>query len=140
MFPLELYEFAMPPEPSSMLCERLEMPMRRGLILLPHATREYNRCHEAVVIHSAVGSDFCDGDKVLITASAQLAVTFGYGKDERTLYVVTPHQVLMKLRSFDEKPVEKGTPHHLAGFGSRDHEEFAEAGKRFDEGDPAGLH
>ena len=138
MLPLELYKYAMPPRPGTMLCERLAMPMRRGILFLPFATREYSRCHEAVVVHSAA-AEFMDGQKLFIAASAQQAVTFGLGAEERTLWVVTPHQVLFTLTDFPDKMIEKGTQHHLANYDSKDFEEFDRAGDKFDEGSPEGL-
>ena len=139
MLPLELYKYAMPPRPGTMLCERLAMPMRRGILFLPFATREYSRCHEAVIVHSACGAKFMDGDKVFISASAQQAVNFGLGDQERTLYVVTPQQILFTLREFSEDGISKGTQHHLADYKSKDFDEFDREGEQFDEGAPDGL-
>ena len=69
MLPIDLIGHILPPSPDEMLAERLEMPMRRGMILLPHATREYNRCHEAIIRWS-LRPQFPGGEKVLISASA----------------------------------------------------------------------
>lgn len=137
MLPLELIEKVYPPE-GQLFVERLEMPARRGLIILPWATKEYNRAAEAVVLVSRCEAVAVDV-KVVLAGSVSRSITFGYGENTRTLWLATPDQIEAYVTEFPEKMIERGERHVLDGYTSADHDEFEEAGQKFDEGDSQGL-
>ena len=134
---IELISRVYPPE-DHLLVERLEMPSRRGLIILPFATREYNRAAEAVIRVSRCPEWEVDS-KVILSGSVSRSVTFGQGVSERTLWLCSPSQILAKVVAFPKRMIEMGQEGTLRNYTSEDMDTFVEAGDKFDEGDPQGL-
>jgi co-chaperonin GroES (HSP10) len=129
--------------PWHLLVERCEMPLQRGRIHIPANSRTQVRAHEATVFSVGEGvAGFKLGESVLLTTMvAGRSVAFG-PRGERTLWLVTPGQVLAKLR--EELP--DGRSLFNEGEHSMQHWQEAPvltqavpAEPALDEGDPRGL-
>jgi co-chaperonin GroES (HSP10) len=129
--------------PAHLLVEREEMPLQRGKIVIPPNTRTQTRAHEAVVVHVGAGVEgFEPGERVLLTTMVLgRSVAFGIHPC-RTLWLVTPSQVLCKLRGEPEegKMLTNQGEHALAHWQeSPILTEPETGGPALDEGDPRGL-
>jgi len=82
----------------------------RDRILLPYATREYNRAAEAIVRSSSVDG-YCLQDVVVLTGTVSRFMHFGDGDARRTLWIATPEHILMKLAAVPEQKVNLGEDH-----------------------------
>jgi hypothetical protein len=110
-------------KPGYLLVERVEMPARRGAILLPFATREYNRAAEAVVHDSqAVEYEYLPGDVVVLTGTVSRFMHFGEGEARRTLWMASPEHILMKLHALPETMVGVGEDHYQRNITSEQYE------------------
>jgi hypothetical protein len=120
--PLELLEYAVA-KPGEILVERVEMPARRGAILLPYATREYNRAAEAVVRSSrADDDDYSTGDAVVLTGTVSRFMHFGDGDARRTLWIATPQHILMRLHEIPDEQIDVGEDHYQRNVTSEQYE------------------
>jgi co-chaperonin GroES (HSP10) len=129
--------------PAHLLVEREEMPLQRGKIHIPPNSRTQTRAHEAVVVHVGAGvPDFERGERVLLTTMV-LGRSIAFGIHPcRTLWLVTPSQVLCKLRGEPEegKMLTNQGEHALAHWQeSPILTEPETGGPALDEGDPRGL-
>jgi co-chaperonin GroES (HSP10) len=129
--------------PAHLLVEREEMPLQRGKIHIPPSTRTQTRAHEALVRHVGSGvQGFAPGERVLLT-SMVLGRSIAFGIHPcRTLWLVTPGQILCKLKA---EPEEGET---LRNYGSHPLESWAASPELaepdtgevvLDEGDSRGL-
>lgn len=118
--PLELCDFAKA-KPGQLLVERVEMPAKRGAILLPYATREYNRAAEAVIRSSSVEGYYLQ-DVVVLTGTVSRFMHFGDGDERRTLWVATPEHILMKLERVPDEKVDVGEDHWQRNVTSEQYE------------------
>jgi hypothetical protein len=126
-----------------LLVEREEMPLKRGKIHIPPNSRTQTRAHEAVVVHVGAGVEgFEPGERVLLTTMV-LGRSIAFGIHPcRTLWLVTPSQVLCKLRGEPEegKMLTNQGGHALAHWQeSPILTEPETGGPALDEGDPRGL-
>jgi len=118
--PLEMLPFAVAKK-GQMLVQRVEMPARRGRILLPYATREMNRASEAVVVQSEL-PDYSKGDCVVLTGTVSRCTRFGDGEKQIVLWPVTPNQILLRLKEPSEVKIEVGDDHYMRQVSSEDFE------------------
>lgn len=136
MLDLELIEL-LEPKPNEVLVERLEMPMRRGSIILPSGPRELNRTMEAVVLHSR-DKGFKAGDRVLLTAGVTRCITFG-AHHQRHVWIANASNIAAKIREFPDDPIAYTDPSHQKDFTSRDLEEIDAGHLGFEDGDPRAV-
>ena len=118
--PLEMLPFAVAKK-GEMLVQRVEMPARRGRILLPFATREMNRASEAVVVQSEIPG-YSKGDCVVLTATVSRSTRFGDGEAQVVLWPITASQVLLRLKVPSEVQIDVGDDHYMRQVSSEDFE------------------
>jgi len=129
--------------PGRLLVEREEMPLRRGKIHIPEGIRTSTRAHEATVVHTGASVEgFAPGERVLLTTMV-LGRSIAFGIHPcRTLWLVTPSQILCKLAAEPEEGqiLDNCGEHRLAHW----HEspvltDPVDHAPILDEADPGGL-
>jgi len=135
MIPLGLMELA-DPVPGHLFAERVEMPHTHGRIILPHASREMKRALEAVVRVSLVDG-YEEGDQIILAPSVARSITFGFGEESVTWWIVTREQVVARLVEEGDK-IERGLEHPLSHQTSERLEQLHDDRLEFDEGDSYG--
>jgi hypothetical protein len=119
--------------PGKILVERVEMPVRRGKILLPDGYTGRTRSTEAVI--RSRGGQLAPfpwvGQRVLISGSVGKSIPFGI-RGERTLWLCDPSAILAILRDEGVEQEPENPLAHVERAGS------SALDMRFDEGDLRG--
>lgn len=94
--------------PHSLLVQRLEMPVRRGLIIIPDGVNTSTRSNEAVIVRVGSGQyqhPWVEGDRVFLSPSVSRCFEFVGGV---TLWLCYENQILAKINDPDGLGVEVG--------------------------------
>ena len=107
--------------PHSLLVRRLEMPVRRGLIIIPDGINTSTRSNEAIIVRVGEGQylyPWVEGDRVFLSPSVSRCFEFVGGV---TLWLCHENQILAKINDPDglgvEVGLEESAPHlmHVTG-------------------------
>jgi hypothetical protein len=122
------------PPPGHLLVKRLEVPVRRGRIIIPDGVKVQTRSSEAIVLSAGAdaGDRFRSGDHVFLAGTVSRAFSVGL-HDDTEVTRVTPGMIQGRLYVQTEHPIEREP--EFEGVMKEVQPELDDSGK-FLEGDP----
>ena len=139
MIPSELLPLAYAP-PHRLLVKRLEMPVRRGRILIPDTFNTATRSYEAVIVSVGDGTftfPWVEGDVVFLAPSVSRCFEF---LDGTVLWLCGEAEILAKINDRggigQEVELEENAEHLMVVTGAK---EYGEVRQELLEGDVRGL-
>jgi hypothetical protein len=125
------------PKRGNLLVERIAMPERFGVLWLPEGYRGSTRSAYARVLYGGT-SEFRHGELVMLGVNVNKGVAFGYGEDERVIWICTPADILYHVHEVaeDAELPQRSDTHPFEGITPDILDRANQPDLKFDEADP----